>query len=270
MLERFTGDSYSLTEKGLEYIADDKTPEEYIIRKLSENNGTYNFLKLSGKQFKNETEKFASIQRLESRGWIMKIHGAIGQTYMLTDKYDKDQVENFKKIALKKIKDTNGNETSWPSFALNIGVPKKYTEDIKNLLMHDDFIRITTRTKQGDFFKMTPKVAADFYESKVEKFQPSELHSNTIELIENMQIKQSEEKGYFKLKYEIFWPAVIGILPIIFFLGLYFGNNKFDREKIELYNDKTNAESQLNNLRDSIKKSSVERPSLHKVDSLKK
>lgn len=61
-------------------------PTLYILTLLRENNDVYNLYRLDGRQFKNETERFAIIDKLVHNGSISKVQGALGQTYQITDK----------------------------------------------------------------------------------------------------------------------------------------------------------------------------------------
>jgi hypothetical protein len=78
---------YSITQKGLDELASDETGEEYIIRKLNENDGVFNLVSLDGNKFKGDSAKIVSIQRLESKRFIEKVKYSVGLKYMLTDVY---------------------------------------------------------------------------------------------------------------------------------------------------------------------------------------
>jgi predicted transcriptional regulator len=121
---------YRITDKGLDLLADDRTPEEYIIRKLIENNGYYNLNLLDGKRFKNETERFATIQKLEKKGVIEKVERAIGNTYMLTDSPDEKPkpsvyIPENPLIFLER----NGGKRDSPFAYTNVQLPKKIEQE---------------------------------------------------------------------------------------------------------------------------------------------
>jgi hypothetical protein len=59
-------------------------PAIYLLTLLKQN-GVYNFIQLNGRKFKNETERFAVRDALIENGSIVKVLGAIGQTYRLTE-----------------------------------------------------------------------------------------------------------------------------------------------------------------------------------------
>jgi hypothetical protein len=63
------------------------TPEDYIIDFIRNKGNSVNLYHLEAKYFNDDTEKLAAIQALIERGIIMKVAGAISQTYRLTDGY---------------------------------------------------------------------------------------------------------------------------------------------------------------------------------------
>lgn len=59
---------------------------EYILLTLLKNGGTFNFLHLESKKFKNERQRFEAIDYLLSHHYIAKVQGSFKLVHRLTDK----------------------------------------------------------------------------------------------------------------------------------------------------------------------------------------
>lgn len=78
------------------------------------------------------------------------------------------------------------------------------------------------------------------------------------EFIDDLEDLLKQDDMETKVKYplgmnqEVFWPVILAVIGTAFGLGFYFGNNKFDREKIDYYNQIRILESDTAELKHAI------------------
>ncbi|GAA4737133.1 TIR domain-containing protein [Flavisolibacter ginsenosidimutans] len=187
--------------------------KDYIVRELLNNNGVFNFYLLDGRRFKNETERFAIIESLKNEGYIRRVEGAIGQTYMLTDRFRNEQLMMYKDLAVRKLDQMPDSEISLNQFISELLVPDMYQSDFKKFLELGGYIIITTKTRQGDFFKKGHQMSLYFLnslmqENKARQKNSASLQKNivqersTSESLNTIDMKSAEHK---KLKIFIGW-----------------------------------------------------------------
>jgi len=70
------------------------------------------------------------------------------------------------------------------------------------------------------------------------------------------KIKVREHPIIELLKNKIFWTVIVVTIGGSFALGFHFGNTKFDKEKIDLYEENRSLRIMNNNLLDSLKSNS--------------
>lgn len=98
-------------------------PTLYILTLLKQHDGVYNLYLLDGRQFKNETERFATIQFLVDNGLISKVQGGIGQTYRLTEKGDKYLYHLYFKKVLRHLADNDDNFKQVSDILKELSIP---------------------------------------------------------------------------------------------------------------------------------------------------
>lgn len=87
-------------------------------------------------------------------------------------------------------------------------------------------------------------VKNDLLDDKAGKIQnlKSEARSYVNEFIDDLEDLKLDATQPSKIKYplnlsqEVFWTVCLAIIAAAFSLGYYFGNNKFDKDKIDYYN----------------------------------
>ena len=80
----------------------------------------------------------------------------------------------------------------------------------------------------------------------------NEFIDDLEDLLKQDDMEKSKVKYPLGMNQEVFWTVILAVIGTAFGLGFYFGNNKFDREKIDYYNQIRILESDTAELKDAI------------------
>ena len=75
-------------------------------------------------------------------------------------------IENYKLASFKAFREDGneiGDEVAWNNIAKKANIPQEMWEDMKNILIHQGYIRKTVATQQGDLVRANPNVVAAIY-----------------------------------------------------------------------------------------------------------